>query len=1214
MARRDQLLLAALGAAVLLVIGMIFLRGARSDSLAGAEAEAARLTREAAERAQAERRAAAEPPTPTRRPPPQPAATNIVLTGRVSAADTEGPLPGARVRLIGQGEATLQETTTTTDGNYTITVAGRDAWRAARFVVAEAEGYAARREALPVASARETRFEINMVLARAVTLEGIVVDREGNGVPGAEVGVLVGRDWPRSPAANPYVVAPVVQTDAQGRFTIEGMPEGEAVQLYARHERYSPAFSPRVTAGGRVVRIALREAESIVTGQVFDQDGKPMAGVAVTATYRPGGPGFRMPTPYPDADLVYTTTDETGTYRLATLRSGWQTIVATEDARLVRSTGKSLLLEAGETKVFNMKFDPTAVITGVFVEKGTDRPVQGVTVLKPNGRLAAPEPGDVMETIVTGIDGRFTVELPTLVSAGMIRNAPLFYRLPAAWNPLPDEWLRHEVRGTPPPAGEIRIEIERGVMVTGIVYMPDAQSPAVGAEAGHLFNPGNLRGFGGDNPMAALVPFINSNRVRDLGFPSATTDNAGRFTLRLIPGQEGMLFARHGDGLSMTPYVAPQADNTEPVVMILMQTASIGGVATGPGGEPLAGVRVTARQIGSLMRDGQSAVTDAEGRYRIEGLMPVQAIVSAVAPEGAVLAPPEAQTINLTGGLVLNNVDWKFGTAAIFEGVVVNQAGEPVPGARVIRRERGRGGNWQARFMSAGNAQGTVVETGADGRFLFNDVPAEDRVFDLTVTHPSYDEKRLEELFPDDSPVRVELSPRSAMELTAWEEAGAQVVTFEYAVAPAAGQRGRERRNDAEGRVFMQVAPVRETLSPGKYRAHVYTLGNDGRRDGRYGFAEFDVAAGEVVSVRVNVGAAVTVTGIVVNSADSAPIANANVTLTQLDEGGVTPQNRWRQPPRNTERSLRTGADGRFAFDFARPGRVRLSVSAEGFVLDGSLEPFIIETGKAVDPITIRMRRGGTITGTVTGPDGRALSGMTVRLGGGWSNNRTTTGNDGGFKFENVPFGEARVALLSSSSSLVDEQRVAVNADKESEVTFNLAGRVRVSGEFRRNGARDNSNGFEISLIGGEESGRVTMNANRGRFEQYIRPGSYRVEVPVPGANGRANTGKTVTVSESPLEQEINIEVEFVSVGVVIVDGDGRDLPRTDLQLDHRFPDGTRQRIMVPTTRRLFYVDNLPPGEVRGRIELPGGRILRSIWTEVGTGRENIMTLVPEDI
>jgi protocatechuate 3,4-dioxygenase beta subunit len=154
------------------------------------------------------------------------------------------------------------------------------------------------------------------------------------------------------------------------------------------------------------------------------------------------------------------------------------------------------------------------------------------------------------------------------------------------------------------------------------------------------------------------------------------------------------------------------------VEVVLARGGRIEGVVRTPEGQPIAAATVVAAAGGmmammSLFGGSPSGETDAEGRYRIDGVAPGEYHLAAVAPGFAPAEAGDASTkaaVPEQGGTVA--LDLVLAPACVISGVVLDGQGEPVPGARVRTRPSlgnlmggGRGG--------AGGGGGLPANTGA---------------------------------------------------------------------------------------------------------------------------------------------------------------------------------------------------------------------------------------------------------------------------------------------------------------------------------------------------------------------------------------------------------------------------------------------------------------------------------------------------------------------
>jgi 5-hydroxyisourate hydrolase-like protein (transthyretin family) len=213
-------------------------------------------------------------------------------------------------------------------------------------------------------------------------------------------------------------------TDADGRFTFDGLPRGTYVHLDFWHPDYAvdEVTVDTTVAGGiaKVVKTVLNafeippvkpnfthtlEPARPVQGRVTDkQTGKPLAGLLVrlNATRRHGGTPF------------FSRTDADGRYRI----SGHQaenyrtTVFPTADSGYLGSKHLPQTWPAG-AKVLEQDFalDKGRIVRGRVIDAGTKRPIAGAAVRyqprgsNPNNRREY----DLSNTILTDADGRFAI-------------------------------------------------------------------------------------------------------------------------------------------------------------------------------------------------------------------------------------------------------------------------------------------------------------------------------------------------------------------------------------------------------------------------------------------------------------------------------------------------------------------------------------------------------------------------------------------------------------------------------------------------------------------------------------------------------------------------------------------------------------------------------------------------------------------------------------
>lgn len=133
----------------------------------------------------------------------------------------------------------------------------------------------------------------------------------------------------------------------------------------------------------------------------------------------------------------------------------------------------------------------------------------------------------------------------------------------------------------------------------------------------------------------------------------------------------------------------PQAATTAPSVTDEPADGSITGSVVNERGLPLGGVRVSVRDVSSA--PGRTVTTDAEGNFRINGLLPALYFISASYP--AHVTKPTDAAWPFNHYRVGDSVRLELVRGGVITGTVSNAAGEPVIGVRVravmIRNAKG---------------------------------------------------------------------------------------------------------------------------------------------------------------------------------------------------------------------------------------------------------------------------------------------------------------------------------------------------------------------------------------------------------------------------------------------------------------------------------------------------------------------------------------------
>lgn len=245
--------------------------------------------------------------------------------------------------------------------------------------------------------AEREAFEV--VLERAATVRGKVVDADGEPIAGAQIQLVPeGGGGMRMEGPSSEAVS-----DAEGLFALDGVAPGrvglqawaEGFQRWWRNGIEVPAV-----AGLEDIEIFLDEGFEVF-GTVFDAEGRPLPRAPVIA-HRPSSP----------RPMASAATDEEGHYRLRGLGQGPYSVMATFEHQKVRDT-----LEIGQGDGggghygpreyrLDLRFAPSRSVSGRVISTNGE-PIAGAMVIagSPDGLAMLSSPRTTSDT-----EGRFRLE------------------------------------------------------------------------------------------------------------------------------------------------------------------------------------------------------------------------------------------------------------------------------------------------------------------------------------------------------------------------------------------------------------------------------------------------------------------------------------------------------------------------------------------------------------------------------------------------------------------------------------------------------------------------------------------------------------------------------------------------------------------------------------------------------------------------------------
>lgn len=700
------------------------------------------------------------------------------------------------------------------------------------------------------------------------------------------------------------------------------------------------------------------------------------------------------------------------------------------------------------------------------------------------------------------------------------------------------------------------LRLQAGRVLEGMVVDPDRR-PIAGAE---VFLRSPLRGGG----VILALPGTTSARA-----PDATTDSAGRFSLRGVEAGSGSRVSARASGYGLG-WAAGDANAAELLIQ-LKPALRFGGVLLSPDGKPVAEAEVRLERVedeeeGFNFRslfDDHSATTDVQGRFLIEGLDP--GVWTVVAHSAS--ASSSGQRVDLVQDL-LDQVVRLAPASVLTIAVARDTDGAPVADALVTLSSapedqpfgggiNSHGRNVTVRAGASGpprisfDGDGPRERTGADGLAAFADL-AQGR-YQMRIEAAGYAHQEMIVVRERGSQaVVVDLLPGADLRVQVEDGAGLPLPGVEVVAQsadPVQAQRAEDKvqRTDDSGRaIFTGLTPGAWTVD---YRAAAAPNGL--QFSGLPGGGAPEAAKSRshtAVPVTLIPGDAQEVvlraTGLCIPTAiikrRGAALAGAEVRLEAVtaDDGGFS------MP--HFGRSERTDANGRVRLQPSEPGAYEVIVTP-GSGLPERREKVQLAAGPQEIEVDVR---GGRISGLVLA-DGRVPANATAHLeaapaesgGSGRPQPRgrfiaitaSDDGNDpvgsisfggaastsaqvdgsGRFSFDEVPAGEYVVRISTSGFASWTSERIVLKENQEREIgTAALVSGGIIRGINRRSAGQDGPGGFLVLLDAGGNQAGFAQSGPDGAYEfKDLATGTYTLLAP-PGYNSapiEVKAGQTVT-------------------------------------------------------------------------------------------------------
>lgn len=961
-------------------------------------------------------------------------------------------------------------------------------------------------------------------------------------------------------------------TDASGRAVFAGVPAGTVGLRVEAEDHLDEEVPPSPLAAGqtRDVAVALRPAASL-EGTVRDAAGRPVAGAEVSIAGPPPVP-IPLPTPifFPiGVDPVRS--DAQGRFLLDGLPSKVELKLSVASAAYAPWEEAGVRLRPGERRRgVDVLLDAGLLITGRLVDQ-EGRPVAAASVTASR----RPEGGPAGMVIRIGGPGGGRGG-PRGAGAGARGGLMGGEDLPEVY---PDADGRFTVRGAKP--GIWEIEVAAPGFAPKSVAGLKLEEPGPLDAGTVVLEPGVVLEGIVTTEAGAPVPYARCRVVKELSALSEfLTREDGSFTSGALAPGSNVTLTVDADGYAaverpgLTPPVAGLAVTLKPASRIL------GRVVEKESGRPVPDFGIAASRSRSAggggmrlsmeMQGGEVPFHSEDGAFVLEDVDPGKVTLAARAPgyQESVL-----RDLEVPEGDDLDGVVFALDRSASVSGVVVGDAGRPVPGAAVERKAASVGGF--GPVVRAGGGRGRATTDG-DGRFVLEGL--ERGPMTISVSHPDYEPADVDvDTTRDVEGLRVALSRGGTLSGVVLHEDGSPVPKASVAAVAAGSDRFGGARSLTAG---ADGAFTFEGLPAGRYTVRAEAAGLTPAA------AENVVVAPGPPSppVELRMSGGVTLSGSI-TGVKEADLPRFTVRVV-AGAGGLG-------------RSAPVDAAGRFEVKGLAPGPVTLMAGSGLFGGRSMARTIQIPEGVASYETVLEFPRGNVVEGTVT-RGGRPVAGASVIFQHAALRTSVTAVTDaaGSYTAEDLDDGTYNVTVLLVGSGLSHATEVAVEADRTLDVELPLA---RITGTVTDAVTRQPVEGAEVGHrrqgegqpLGG--SGFIFMRAARtdssGFFQiEGLEDGAYDLTV---RKEGYAFERRPVVIVPNLEVAEVAVELEpaegitlrvedaasglpLRSVGALVVTGGGDPLA----------PGGSgasvaHQGTLAAEASGLFRLRTLRPGTYR---------------------------------
>ncbi len=911
---------------------------------------------------------------------------------------------------------------------------------------------------------------------RTVAVAGRVVGPDGRPVPGAIV--RLGKGEGRFPLRLVRLMATLEEgplatgrTDRRGGFVFRNLPAG-SYRVTARAGEMVPGTTGllRVAAGESLKQLRIQLAPGqTVEGLTRLASGEPVAGVRVDTFIN-----VYMGEVSHDFWKETTVTGAEGTFHVRGVGTEPGELFAWSDTHAVvdlpkyaRASGErvDIILARGFTLTGHVR-TPEGRYAGRAEVRAFAPRMRG-------GRISRHEPWYLIKLVTADARGAFTLRgLPAedvAVSAakeGSLASAPVFLNPAEA---APGGGLELRLRSGAPIGGRLVLGGVPFGSGTGIAvpYPGDSYESRYPQLCMSLYYPSrDLKSYGAVTfPVSAAGRFVTP--------PLAE----GRYVFAAYHNQEelnalllGAIARSKSEELASIR--AGQRDVTVAVPELPPVCRVAGRVVTGAG-TPVAGARVRCSFQGGPGGDrtGISVYSDQRGVFDLEMPLPIE--YSARCSFEALT--PTAGVGRLKGAVLgegkrLSNIQIVIGAGKAIAGVVLSDAGDPVPGATVFLEQDGN--------EPFPRAQQRRTRTNAQGRFRFGAVEP-DRAYYLLASTEGWSHVEVRGVVVGTDDMVLVVHPEAVIKGQVVDVNGNEVAVSSIGVSRHVAGSSRACNFDhafgKEGTGSFTVSG----LAAGDYSVHAYGApGPHGRRPVTEWSGKIPVGAGETVhGVVLTMTRLVAVKGQVVDKVTGHPVPGAIVADWDLTDEHF-PDGR-----------LRVTADskGRFRLEGFQRGSTTLHAAADGYL---HTEASVGIAGRDDVETRIEMSRATRLLVEIKDEGGSPVEGARVYSGIVWPPRHDLQTDAAGRVVVPVPAAGIKEAIERGRANL--RIRAIGFAPAAIKVTPDLVAQGRVEVRLLRGGA---ITGRVVDHEGAAVSGiRVYAYRNRrGMGTHTNQTGTYRI-------------------------------------------------------------------------------------------------------------------------